>query len=188
MIMNEKIFCPKCKEMCSYTIKTEKETYPVKGENVTIQAKVSYCNCCGEQLWNDELDDKNLQTAYDAYRQNHSLLSPAEIREIREKYDVSQTTFARILGMGDKTITRYENGSIPDNAQNNLIALVRYPENFKVLVEKNKDQLSNSEYQRIIDALNSLQIKMILPKQAYQYEDDKIIVTNFYWGGIREDA
>lgn len=70
--MDEKIFCLKCKKMRSYTIKTEEETYPVKGENITIQAKVSYCNCCGEQLLNEEVDNENLLTAYAVYRQNHS--------------------------------------------------------------------------------------------------------------------
>jgi DNA-binding XRE family transcriptional regulator len=33
----------------------------------------------------------------------------AEIRATREKYGPSQTALARVLGFGDKTITRYEN-------------------------------------------------------------------------------
>lgn len=72
MQLKEEIFCPKCKKFCKYTVKNEEETYPVMvEENITIVAKVSYCSCCGEQLWNDELEDENLNKAFKAYNLRH---------------------------------------------------------------------------------------------------------------------
>ena len=68
-----------------------------------------------------EYDDDNLRKAYAEYRTRHGLLQPHEIKAIREKYGISQVNFARIIGVEDKTITRYENGSLQDEAINNLI-------------------------------------------------------------------
>ena len=76
---------------------------------------------------------------YNEYRKLNSLLLPEEIKSIREKYGVTQVEFAQILGLGDKTITRYENGSLQDTAQNNLIKIVgRNPEEFLKLLKECK--------------------------------------------------
>ena len=186
--MTYDLFCPQCKKICRCHVQTMDETYPVKGENIAIKAQVSFCSECGEEVWNEELDENNLQTAYAAYRTVHGLLQPDEIRHIREKYGISQTLFARILGLGDKTITRYENGSIQDKAQNNLIALVSHPENFKELVEQNQDIIPAPDYERILSALNSLTIRLYVPqeKSIYEYNESAIIITNEFFGGIRK--
>ena len=182
------LFCPQCNKYCKCNVKTIEETYAVKGDNISINALVSFCSECGEEVWNDELDENNLQNAYTIYRTNHGLLQPHEICNIREKYGVSQILFARILGLGDKTITRYENGSIQDKAQNNLIALVSHPENFKELVEQNRGIILDPDYERILSALNTLTIKLYVPqeKNIYEYNDSSIIVTNEFFGGIRK--
>lgn len=148
--MNEKYFCPRCSDWKGVIVKHEIETYPVRGENTTVDAVVAYCNCCGEQLWVDEFDSENLRKAFDIYREKHSLLSPKEIKRIREKYSLSQTSFARILGLGDKTITRYENGSIPDSAPNNLIMLSDDLDNFRYLLNLNKEKISHEEYMKAL--------------------------------------
>lgn len=185
---NYNLFCPQCKKLCNCDVRTIKETYPVKGDSITIDALVSFCSECDTEIWNEEHDENNLQTAYSAYRNAHGLLQPDEIRCIREKYGVSQTLFARILGLGDKTITRYENGSIQDKAQNNLIALVAHPENFKELVEQSREIIPASDYERILSALDSLTIKLYIPqeKDIYEYDGSTIIVTNEFFGGRRK--
>lgn len=83
--MENLLFCPNCKKECSYSVKQEEETYPVKGEDITILADISYCANCGEQIWNEQMDEQNLLKAYDFYRKNHNLLSSTEIRATREK-------------------------------------------------------------------------------------------------------
>src|ERR1035437_187354 len=137
--MENKIFCPVCREDHEYTIRNEKETYPVKNEPVTIDADVTYCSVCGEQILNQEIDDDNLKKAFRIYRDKHDLLQPEEIKRIREKYTLTQIAFAQILGLGEKTIARYESGSLQDSAPNNLIFLAKYPDAFKILLEKNKE-------------------------------------------------
>ncbi len=144
-----KLYCPICRTCQDVVITKRDETYPVKGENITVQAAVCTCAVCGEELTSPEHDDETLRKVYYQYRSLHGLLQPEEIKAIREQYQVSQTAFARILGVGDKTIARYENGSLQDEAINNLILLARNPENFLTLFEKNKSKLSPDEISRI---------------------------------------
>ena len=44
-----------------------------------------------------------------------------QIKEIRKHYGLSQQAFARLLGIGEASITRYEKGIVPTKANANLI-------------------------------------------------------------------
>ena len=138
-------YCTHCNKNVLLREEQHSETYPVKGEEITIMAKVLICEECGTEVWTPENDDSNLEKAYEVYRKRHGLLMPHEIQSMREKYGVSQVAFARILGFGDKTIARYENGSIQDEAPNNLLLLVRNPDCFMELFQKNKGKLTEAE-------------------------------------------
>lgn len=155
------MYCPKCENEVESTIREVTETYPVKGENITIQAHVRFCNCCGTALWDDDLDEANLLKAFSEYRRMHQLLQPEDIRMIREKYNLSQTAYARVLGFGDKTITRYENGSVADVAQNNLMLLSQSPRIFKYLLERSKEKISAQDYENAQVAIEILRCKVI---------------------------
>lgn len=63
---------------------------------------------------------------------------PEEIKQIRQQYGITQVDFSRVLGFGDKTIARYENGALQDTAPNNLILLMKNEKNFIELWEKRK--------------------------------------------------
>ena len=153
--MDQYLYCQRCGEVSEVEIREEKETYPVKNEQTEILASLTYCRQCGEQIWNESLDENNLKEAYRIYRLKHGLLQPEVIKRIREKYGLSQTSFGKLLGLGEKTIVRYENGSIQDSALNNLIELAGYPFVFALLVAKNKACLSDKEYQRVMHILMS---------------------------------
>ena len=138
-------FCENCLDEVALNIVEREETYPVKGEPTTIKARSCTCSQCGKEVWLKEIDDENLRNAYAIYRSRHGLLQSKEILQIREKYGLSQVSFARVLGFGDKTITRYENGSIQDETHNNLIMLMREADNFMKLFNKSKHKLTKEE-------------------------------------------
>ena len=48
-------------------------------------------------------------------------LTAAEIKRIRGKYGLTQQAFARVLGLGEASLVRYENGQAPSKANANLI-------------------------------------------------------------------
>lgn len=181
------MYCPNCDSEVSSSVRVISETYPVKGENITIDAQVRFCNCCGNDLWDEQLDAQNLLNAFAEYRKMHNLMQPTDIRATREKYGLSQTAFARVLGLGDKTITRYENGSIADAAQNNLIMLVQQPSDFAYLLEKNKDKISSTDYETACNALEGLRCRFVYSdcKKAYTYftsGEIKYSMTPKCWG------
>ena len=50
-----------------------------------------------------------------------------QIKEIRKHYGLSQQAFARLLGIGEASITRYEKGIAPTKANANLIRATMIP-------------------------------------------------------------
>ena len=190
--METRLFCPKCDSFETVDIRIERESYPVKNEDIEIMAKVSYCTCCGEQVWNEDCEEENLLAAYNEYRKRHGLLMPEEIRAIREKYGLSQALFSKVLGLGEKTITRYENGSIQDAAHNGLVALSGKPDAFSYLLDLNKNMLTDREYCKVSNAIAALRVSIIEPVRSFETcysvktSEYKIEATNRYWGGLSD--
>lgn len=143
--MFKKYYCPYCNKETEVHFESRREVYPVKGEDIYIDSTVCVCTECNADLFVPEIEDENLKKAYTAYRLIKKLLLPEEIRRLREKYGLSQSAFAKILGMGEKTITRYENGSLQDEVHNNLLFLIKDESAFMRIFEKNKCKLSQSE-------------------------------------------
>lgn len=159
-----KKYCPVCNEEHEVIVTEKWETYPVKGIDIEVQAHVCTCSVCHTEIWDAELDDENLTQAYQKYREIKGLLTPEEIKSIRQHYGLSQTAFAKVLGLGEKTIARYENGSLQDEAQNNLILLARDPVNFRLLYSRMNDQ-SEENFEVTTDAV----YRLFVP-QAISYE------------------
>lgn len=86
-------------------------TYSVKGTPVTFLEKILIDDSTGEEIFDPKLEQENDINLYNEYRKIKGLILPEKIKEIRKKFGVTQTIFAKVLGLGDKTIARYENGS-----------------------------------------------------------------------------
>lgn len=174
--MKIECYCPYCNRQVVMDAEIREETYMVKDENITIDATVCVCAECRRDIFVPEIENDNLRKAYDIYRKKRGLLLPSEIKEIREKYKLSQTAFAKLLGMGEKTITRYENGRIQDEAQNNLILLMRDKDAFMTLFEKNSHKISSEEAKNALNAINEEKEERecgrvkygVKPKQRYE--------------------
>lgn len=157
--MKNKHYCSECNRMVEEEqteVKEIQETYEIKKEMITYTSKVRICKSCGEIVSDDELEDENLTTGYNEYRKKHNLLLPEEIKNIRTKYALSATAFSKLLGFGEKTITRYENGALQDKSQNNYIWLMKDDHTFKNLWNKNKHILSASEIEKVEKKLSEI--------------------------------
>lgn len=131
----KKMYCPKCGSFQETCEVTAEQTLPVRGENITVSGTVLHCSVCEEALVSEEHDSATLEKAYALFRERHGLLTPQEIRSIREGYGLSQRALARWLGCGDVTIHRYENGALQDAAHDRLLRLIREPANLQTLLE-----------------------------------------------------
>ena len=65
-----KKYCEKCNKEVETKIVMKSETYTVHGESIQVDAKVCVCNECGEELFDEELDNDTLLKVFDEYRKN----------------------------------------------------------------------------------------------------------------------
>lgn len=152
-----KKYCEECEKEVNTKIITKRETYMVCGEPIEVDAQILVCDECGEELYCEELDNETLIKAYNEYRKRHKLLLPNEIKKIREQYGLSQRAFAKLLNWGDKTIFRYENGSIQDKAHNSLLLFLSKPENMKSYLSKNEVNLDKKQMDKLLNVVNSFE-------------------------------
>lgn len=93
-------------------VKTEL-SIPFPGrEPVLVSRVLQTCTDCGESYLEPGDIDAVHRAAADIVREREGLLSPEEIRELRESLQLSQAAFERLIGAGAKTVVRWERGTI----------------------------------------------------------------------------
>ena len=150
-------YCEECGREVETKVITKRESYDVCGESIEVDAQILVCAECGEEFYCEELDNATLIRAYNEYRRRHKLLLPEEIKKIREQYGLSQRSFAKLLNWGDKTICRYENGSIQDKAHNSLLLFLREPEDMRTYLTENEIVLDERQKAKLLDTVDKLE-------------------------------
>ena len=118
-----KVYCEKCNEKVEYLIINEvKEEY--KNVKVNVEQNIGICSQCKERLYVTELEEANLERLYTKYRELTGIVSPKDIIEFREKYNISQRELVAILDWGKMTINRYERGSLPNQSHSEILKLI----------------------------------------------------------------
>jgi len=171
-----KRFCPVCGIEQETEIIEKEEVSNIRGDEIKALARIRVCSVCGEELFDEELEEENIQRVYDIYRKKHGILSPEEIRNIRESYGLSQRAFAKLLGIGEASIVRYETGALPEKSLSNMIMLLRDPKNMEKLLEKNEDVLSQREKARLLRRLEEMseRIKtLMIPEELYKLLEER---------------
>lgn len=98
--------------------------------------------------------ERSVDKEYEEYRRSENLLQPDEIKNIRLKYSLSQASFSNLLGFGERTIARYEDGAIQDVCHDNLIRLMDSIDAFTKLWDVRKNLLSDKERHDVESILN----------------------------------
>ena len=173
-------YCEKCEKEVETKVITRKENFKICGENIEVDAQVMICANCGEEIFNEELDSATLLNAYNEYRRRHKLLSPEEIKRIREQYGLSQRSFAKLLNWGDKTVRRYENGAIQDKAHNSLLLFLRDPDNMRIYLLENEISLNEKQKDKLLETIKSLE-------KETEYRSKQRFITLFFSGEPSEE-
>lgn len=150
--MNEfinKLFCPTCDQEQEFFVTEECFDYEVKDMTFEIKGKRAFCKRCKDELFHADYDIENQENAFRLYRLNKDILQPEEIIAIRKRYGLTQKDFSKLLGFGEITITRYENGSIPTNAQNQIIKSSSEADKMLEFFYQNKEKISSFEQSRV---------------------------------------
>jgi len=146
-----KIYCPVCNYEDGFEIIEKNTTIVVRGEPTKVNISYHKCGKCGEEFLVNDLDDDPLAKAFAAYREKHKLLKPNEIRQFREGYSLTQAEFAKLLGLGVATISRYESGKLQEESHDTLIKLAMDSECFRNIVSNSEGVLNEKKKQRILE-------------------------------------
>jgi len=117
--------CPTCG--AQMRPRTGRFDHRVNGEEIFVSG-IPHLDCprCHEKLFTLEQMRMIDQGAYEIYRKKYGLLSPEEIRAIREKHGLTQAAFAKLLRLGDNTVSRWEaNRNVQTAAMDTLLRLIR---------------------------------------------------------------
>ncbi len=114
-------YCKYCDKVHELKVLEHTEVCDIKEEKIEYTKKEYLCEKTNKIFTTPDLDDINQLEAKDIYRRKHNLLTSKDIKQIREKYSLSQSDLALILGWGEVTITRYETKEIQNEKYDNVL-------------------------------------------------------------------
>lgn len=123
--------CPSC-DSTKIEATWEKTSFPYGTDNpplmLEVEIPVTHCRECNDSFTGEQAAD--IQHA--AICKHLGLLSPEEIRHIRETYGMSQEELSKIGGFGRASLARWETGALlPNRSSSALLYLLSFPENMK---------------------------------------------------------
>ncbi len=122
------------------------------GVLVEYPAEYFYCDVEDGMYADEEQILANDTTMKDAYREKVGLLTSHQIKAIRAKYGISQRNLCRLLGWGTKTITRFENYRVQDEAHDAILRrLDSNPAFFLQLLEERKEAFPTNAYETYLE-------------------------------------
>lgn len=129
------------------------ENILVRGDEVSVLVKYYRCHECGGEYEDPKSTYDPLASAYKEYRERHGMMKPNEIRELRQRYGLTQKELSKLLGWGGVTLNRYENGALQDEPHDIMLKMIKNPHNLLERVIQNGDFLSGKKREGLISLL-----------------------------------
>ena len=155
--------CPLCDKTHDVEERSRKTTLLIKEDEVEYEETYYFCCNSGEdenEFETGKMSNANLLNARNAYRRKHDLLTSDEIVGVRAQYGLSQVEFAKLLGWGEATVSRYESKAIQDEAYDNMMKIVKdNPFITMEFLDKNAHKFSLQRrrqiFEKIVEKLDS---------------------------------
>ena len=161
-----RVYCPYCKKEVDYKIE-KRDVKEFRGIEINSYENVAVCKECHQDLYVNEIEEKNNERIYKLYREKANIIKPQDIVELREKHDISQRELTAILGFGKMTINRYERGGVPTKSQSDYIKLLI--ENDNKFVEKVKEAYKNGNInEKTYEKIVSEELNINISKEEVQ--------------------
>lgn len=134
----------------------EKEVLSYRKDKFEVYYYSFECDKTKERFTNDELDLRNINQVHNLYREKYGIPFPEEIKNIREKYEVSAKKMSEILGLGSNAYRLYESGEIPSVSIGRLILSIKEPEEFRRQIEFSSNLLKDTEKSKLLKIVDKL--------------------------------
>lgn len=141
--------CDNCGSSDTY-VKNHEHIYQIKGKEIKFNSDRRFCSKCNNLVYDEKLDNIASEKGIEIYNKLYGV-TKEEIIALRKKYNLSQELFSKVIGCAKKTLISYEKGvSIPNDSYLIIIkSLIANPEIITNLVEANKVQFTDKEYNKI---------------------------------------
>ena len=128
------VSCPMCGgEDIRTTMTSHEFDYGSGDSSVKLLARVParQCESCSFEF----LDDEAERLKHMAVCNHLGVLSPDQIRKIRENHGMTRAAFADATGLGEASLNRWENGlSVQTHANDRFLRLLAHPETMRRLL------------------------------------------------------
>lgn len=137
--------CPSCGSGdVSSSIEEDTFQYGDGPNAVTLSVSVlaHHCAACGLSCTRDDAEELR----HNAICRHLGVLTPNEIKSIRERYRLSQAEFAELTKIGKASLARWEGGLLIQNSSSdNFLYLLTFEDNAKRLRERNSTPPTQTE-------------------------------------------
>ena len=154
----------------------EKRTWNFRGEQYEYEHIAWLCEDSGEQFTDDESDTAGFVQVTNQYRAKYGIPYTDEIIAVRQRYGISAAKMSLILGIGINQYRLYEQGEVPSVSNGRMIRSIMNPKVMLEMVESSKNELSISEYEKIISKVQAI----IASSDTYKmelYETRRLFTT-----------
>ncbi|MCH7922242.1 MAG: type II toxin-antitoxin system MqsA family antitoxin [Nitrospinae bacterium] len=149
----KKDICLKCGKESMFIVERPVEVFNVRGEPIEVEVEYYKCLVCGDKFEDSESDYDPFNEAYREYRRRHGMVQPEKIKSFRERYGLTQRELSKLLGWGGATLSRYENGSLQDEAHETALRLAMEPSNLLRLITDKPGAVEEGKRSRLIKEL-----------------------------------
>lgn len=104
----------------------EPGTFRIHGVDIPVEHLFYRCEDCDEEIVTQELAEEVENLAASRFREEEGYLSGSEIRALRERFELTQEQFEGALGLGAKSLARWENERVlQTRSTDDLLRLIR---------------------------------------------------------------
>ena len=132
------------------------ETWVMRGEQYSYIYITFSDDENGQRFTSTESDTACYDQVANQYRERHGIPYRDEIVALRERYGVSATKMAMILGFGTNQYRLYEMGEVPSESNGKMIRSAMTPQVFLELVRSTRSQLTDKEYTKTITRVDEV--------------------------------
>jgi len=174
MNKKESSVCVECGNEDVKEILTEQEL-EIRGDRIPMEVVSFSCRACGAEWEMLDPEHDYLEKAYRIYRARHQLLQPEEIKGLRKRYSLTQGELSRLLGWGQVTLNRYENGALQDQAHDSALRMLEDPGTMLKLLKQRPDALEQGKRDQVhvrLKAILSETLETCLIAPHFDYTAD----------------
>lgn len=155
--------CPICGKPTEWNKNLIKDEFDVRGEKISVEFPIFSCSVCHTEFEDLKSNTDPYALAYEEYRNRKGMVHPIQIKEFRQKYDLTQKELSNILGVGEITLSRYENGALQDEAHDRLLQFIFEPINLYKMIQEKGEVISEGKK------------RVLLPKLRYETDIESFL-------------